>query len=256
MGSLHCLNVGCADASVIKSDGHTFLIDCHGIDEHASHLPASKTIRGVFVTHQHRDHYSGLKYLWNKGYKIDYLIYSPYDRRYGDTSVTLDEWREFNNFKDKFVSRGTKTYTPYRQSSWNQPFWNASKNVKFWVLGPESNLATASTRELHDASLVVTGSLGKRKCVFTGDASDKNLKYIAANTEGFCSDILHASHHASINGADLSFIKKCNAHYTVISTKTGVHQNLPHPTAIRRYNDNTADVVYRTDIDGTIYWVF
>lgn len=87
MGSLHCLNVGCADASVIKTDSGTFLVDCHNIEEHKTLLPSTKKLRGVFVTHQHRDHYSGLDYLYWQGYSIDCLIYSPYERRYDDSSV-------------------------------------------------------------------------------------------------------------------------------------------------------------------------
>ena len=90
MGELHHLNVGCADASVIVTDG-TFLVDCHRIDEHSQLLPKDKHIRGVFITHQHHDHYSGLDFLKKENYTIDVLIYSPYDRRYGDASVTIEE---------------------------------------------------------------------------------------------------------------------------------------------------------------------
>jgi phosphoribosyl 1,2-cyclic phosphodiesterase len=95
MGKLHCLDVGCADASVIRSANQTFLVDCHEIEGYAHLLPASKKLCGVFITHQHRDHYSGLGYLRENGYSVSYLIYSPYVRRYGDTSVTTDEWNEF-----------------------------------------------------------------------------------------------------------------------------------------------------------------
>ena len=72
------------------------------------------------------------------------------------------------------------------------------------------------------------------------DASDTNLDYVADNTTNYCNDILHASHHGSINGAHLEFIKKANAQYTLISTKTGVYENSPHPTALKRYKDHTA----------------
>jgi beta-lactamase superfamily II metal-dependent hydrolase len=82
------------------------------------------------------------------------------------------------------------------------------------------------------------------------------LEYIATHTTNFCNDILRASHHGSINGAQLDFIKKCNADYTVISTESGVHESVPHPTALQRYRDNTKKKVYRTDQDGTLTWTF
>lgn len=255
MGTLHCLDVGCGDATAIKTGTATFLVDTNRIDEHSDLLPPSKKLRGVFVTHQHEDHYSGLKYLWDNGYSIDCLIYSPYDRRRGDSSVTLDEWNEFNDLKDKFEGKGTKLFSPYRQDTWGKPYWSTN-GAEFWMVGPEEGIATSSTRELHDACLVFKADLGNRRVLFTGDASDTNLEYVEENTKHFCDDILHASHHGSIHGAYLPFIKKCKAKYTVISTKSGVYENVPHPTALRRYNDHTEKKVYRTDNCGTIKWSF
>lgn len=255
MGKLHHLDVGCADASVIKTSSATFLIDCHNIEDHSHLLPSNKNLRGVFITHQHEDHYSGLSYLKDKGYTIDRLIYSPYERRYGDNSVTIDEWNEFNSYRDYFQRKGTQLHKPYRQSSFNNPWWK-SDGVSFYIIGPAKSIATSNTRELHDACLVILATMGKRKCLFTGDASDDNLKWIADNTTDYCNDILHASHHGSINGADLDFIKKCNADYTVVSTKSGVHSNVPHSTAMQRYRNNTKRKVYRTDQDGSLEWTF
>ena len=253
MGTLHHLQVGCADASVIATDA-TFLVDCHRIAEHANLLPASKHLRGVFVTHQHNDHYSGLEFLRKGGYRIDCLIYSPYERRYSDSSVTAEEWDEFVGHRDYFKSQGTTLYTPFRQSSWDKPYWETN-GVRFWLLGPKMSTAQSDTRELHDGCLVLKAQMGTRMCTFTGDASDLNLQDVAT-IDHICDDILHASHHGSIAGADLAFIKKCNAVYTVISTESGVHDNVPHPTALRRYQENTKQRVYRTDQDGTLKWTF
>jgi hypothetical protein len=64
------------------------------------------------------------------------------------------------------------------------------------------------------------------------------------------------SHHGSINGADLEFIKACNADYVVVSTKSGVHDNVPHSTAMQRYRSHTKKKVCRTDIDGSLEWTW
>jgi beta-lactamase superfamily II metal-dependent hydrolase len=253
MGTLHFLNVGCADATVIISDTATFLVDCQDIGNYRELLPADKIIKALFLTHQHDDHYAGLQYLRDRGYKIEYLIYSPYERRRGDISITLDEWNEFNEHREYFEGKGTKTYKPFKQESFDKPWWTVA-GLKFWMLGPNVSIATSETRELHDACLVFRADMGTRKCLFTGDASDVNLEGVA-EINHICDDILHASHHGSINGAHLAFIKKCRADYTVISTAAGVHENIPHPTAIQRYKDNTAVKVYRTD-DGSIKFTF
>jgi beta-lactamase superfamily II metal-dependent hydrolase len=255
MGKLYHLAVGCADASVISCADATFLVDCHNIEQHAHLLPRSKRLRGVFITHQHYDHYSGLAYLRKKGYTIEHLIYSPYDRRYGDNSVTYEEWNEFDEHRNYFEQNGTKCHKPFRQLDWSKPWWTPN-GLKFWIAGPARYIAMSETRELHDACLVIIARMGNRTCCFTGDASDANLEYVATHTIYFCSDILHASHHGSINGAELSFIQKCNAQYTVISTESGVHDNVPHPTAMERYRNNTKKVVFRTDVSGSLSWTF
>jgi beta-lactamase superfamily II metal-dependent hydrolase len=253
MGTLHFLNVGCADATVIITDTATFLVDCQDIGQYHLLLPANKTIKGLFLTHHHSDHYLGLEYLRDNGYKIEYLIHSPYERRRGDTSVTLDEWNEFNDHVDYFKNKGTKTYKPYRQESWDKAWWEIA-GLKFWMLGPKKSTATSETRELHDACLVFRADLGKRICTFTGDASDANLEGVA-EIDHICDDILHASHHGSIEGASPVFLKKCNAQYTVISTASGKYENVPHPTALKRYKDYTTNIVYRTD-NGSVKFTF
>lgn len=255
MGELHHLAVGCADCSIIITDAQTFLIDTRNIENFSHLLPSSKHLRGVFITHQHYDHFDGLRFLKNAGYQIDFLIYSPYERRYNDESVQYEEWQEFNNLRDYFIRQGTELRTPYRQSDLPSPWWDAGE-AKFWILGPASHIACAVTRHLHDASLVLHAQLGSRICLFTGDASDENLEYVAINTDNICNDILHASHHGSLEGASLTFIKACNASYTVVSTEEGVHENVPHPTALQRYRKNTKDNVHRTDKDGSLKWTF
>jgi beta-lactamase superfamily II metal-dependent hydrolase len=136
---------------------------------------------------------------------------------------------EFNCLKDHFQAKGTKLHTPYRQEKFGGETWWDTNGVKFEIIGPHQSIANSDTRELHDGCLVIKAILGKRACLFTGDASDANLAYIADNTKNFCNDILHASHHASLQGANLEFVKKCNAQYTLISTASGKYENMISP---------------------------
>lgn len=255
MGELHCLKVGCADTTVIISDSATFMIDCYDIQNHTNVLPSSKQIRGLFITHQHYDHFLGMKYLKDNGYSIECLIYSPYERRYNDSSVQYEEWQEFSSYVNYFASKGTRIFTPFRQSNVKEPWWTTN-GIEFRLLGPVEHIAKSQTREIHDASLVIHATLGKRACLLTGDSSDTSLSWIASNTINFCNDILHASHHGSINGADLTFIKGANAKYTIVSTESGVHDSVPHPTALQRYRAYTQNKVHRTDIDGSVLCKF
>lgn len=249
MGEINFLDVGCGDTSIIKTNGNVYLVDCYDIENHSYLLPSNKIIKALFVTHQHYDHFLGMKYLMENDYKINYLIYSPYDRRRGDNSVQYEEWKDFTSYAKCFEYNGTKLYKPYRQGNFNTPWWSIDE-LKFYMLGPVNSIADRDTRELHDASLVFLVKANNRNCLFTGDASDISLEWISNNTENYCNDILHASHHGSINGANLSFIKNANIKDTIISTKSGVHSNVPHSTAISRYKSFTKNTVYRTDTNG------
>jgi len=255
MGRIHFCKVGCGDCTVIQGASHTFLIDCYGIEKHASLLPASKSLRGVFITHQHTDHFAGMEYLKNNGYSIDCLIYSPYERRYNDNSVTYDEWKDFERLRDHFVNKGTKTWTPYRQDDVSKTFWDID-GISFRILAPFKDLAQSDTREIHDACLVVHVTAGSQKFLVCGDASDSSLNKLAKNTTNYCNGVLRCSHHGSDNNADLDFVKGANANYTMVSTEAGVYPNVPGATAMQRYRSHTKQAVYRTDTDGGKYWDF
>ena len=126
MGRIWCLDVGCADASVVLTADATFLVDCHGIEDHDGLLPRGRRLRGVFITHQHEDHYSGLEYLAGAGYAIDYLICSPYQRRRGDQSVDASDWQSLQALVDwrggPRISDGLLRWIPFpRGGIWNVP---------------------------------------------------------------------------------------------------------------------------------------
>jgi len=253
MGKIKFLDVGCGDTTIIQTTHDTFLIDCYEIENYSYLLPSNKKIKALFITHQHYDHFLGMEYLKDNNFTIDYLIYSPYARRNNDNSVEYDEWQKFKTLASHFENNGSKKYQPYRQNDFKQPWWETS-GLQIWIIGPEKSIANEDTRELHDASLVFTikNKVTDRRCCFAGDASDKSLNWIAKNTNNYCNDILHASHHGSINGADLDFIKGANINRTIISTKSGVHDNVPHQTALSRYKNHSKNGYQRTDIAGTI----
>jgi len=43
---------------------------------------------------------------------------------------------------------------------------------------------------------------------------------------------------------------------TLVSTESGVKEGIPHPTALKRYDDNTKIRVIRTDREGSWKWEF
>ena len=240
------LNVGCADCTILKLGSKIVMIDCHqggdGQEDILKKLPKNH-IDVLVITHQHYDHFDGIQTLLDNKVTVTELWECPYERRYGDNSVGYSEWQDYQNLKQKLVKEGTKVYRPYRGNGW----YDTIGTSKVKILNPPKNVNSIKTRELHDASLVM--KIGN--ILFTGDASDWALDQVLDKYELNSEHILHASHHGSINGANIDFIKKVNPNYTIISTKSGVHSNLPHSTALQRYRKYTKKHVRRTDVDGT-----
>lgn len=245
------LQVGCGDCSVLSIGSKIIMVDCYESNDYGvniiDYVPANSTIDLLILTHPHYDHFLGIEKLIANNITVKEIWGSPYERRYGDHSLEYDEYKKYQSLVEKL---NAKVYTPTRKEG----IYDTIEGYDFYILNPVSNINSIDTRELHDACLVVSiqkQSSTKDKTIFCGDVSDWALDKVIEKYDVGGTNILHASHHGSINGANLDFIKAVSPNYTIISTKSGVHENVPHSTAIQRYKSYTTKSVKRTDTDGT-----
>jgi beta-lactamase superfamily II metal-dependent hydrolase len=243
------LKVGCADCTVMHLGNKVVMVDCHQGDSVRGEADILDYIRNdkidvLIITHQHYDHFDGIQVLIDNEIEVVELWECMYDRRYNDGSVDYDEWQYYQRLRNKL---GAKIYRPTRSAK----NYDTVGGAGFQILNPQKNINTDDSRELHDASLVFDVGKGTMTVSFTGDASDKALKEVCEYFSLKERHVLHASHHGSLNGAYLDFIKARNPNYTIVSTKSGVHDNVPHPTALQRYRNHSRKAMRRTDIDGT-----
>ncbi len=255
MGTLADLSVGCANCAVLRSGGRSLLIDCSGIEAYEDELPESRLLDGVIVTHQHYDHFDGLAFLYDRGYEIGRLVYSPYLLRGDEDSVAPEEWESFEELKALFARRGTELASPYGRAELEPPWWILD-DLRVSIIGPDEALARAAGRTIHDACLVVLVELGGRRLLFTGDASSASLEALARSVPNLACDLLHASHHGGIEGAVEAFVRAASPRFTVVSTAAGVYAALPSAEALALYRSLSREAVYRTDLDGTLRFEF
>jgi len=248
MGTLHCLDIEYGDATVIRTKTATFLVDTHLIADNPEHLPKDKKIRGVFITQQSESHYSGLKYLLKEGYSIDCLIYSPYDRHRNDNVISLCEWNEFILLREKLREKGTRIYSPYRQESWEKPYWETC-GAKFWLIGPDRSKATKSRKKKLQPNLVIKAELENLELLFT-------------------------AHNPDLDSPEFERIKKASSAWKAQSfNKKAVARGLKRPgkriktrcnliwtkrirqSSKRIQNSEQSSIeVLRMDLDGTLKW--
>jgi beta-lactamase superfamily II metal-dependent hydrolase len=251
LATLVDLSVGCANCAVLRSGDSCLIVDCSGIAAHARELPASRHIDALIVTHQHYDHFDGLGYLYEQGFSIGLLLYSPYIPRKDEGSVASDEWESFEELKALFAQRGSELAAPYGRPGLVPPFRTVG-DMDMAILGPPESLARSESRSIHDACLVVLVSTKSSRVIFAGDASAASLEWIARSSSDFACDVLHASHHGGAEGAVEAFVRGASPRTTVVSTASGVYPELPSAAALSLYAAHTRGRVLRTDIEGNL----
>ena len=117
-------------------------------------------------------------------------------------------------------------------------------------MGPRKDVNDNDTRECHDANLVIWVSTPANNFLVCGDASDSELELVKIDWKLSGCNVLRVSHHGSENGASLDFIKAVSPRDTIVSTESGIFENLPSDVALQRYRKYSTNL-FRTDTDGT-----
>ena len=249
----HFLNVGCADCTILEMGNDIVMIDCGyrrsgystskptNIYDYLKDVLGKTYIDLLIISHPHHDHYLGLEDLIGRVTVAEFWG-SPYNRRYDDNTLSLDDWNEYARLKQRLNPNLSYTCTKGAEK--------ILSGCQFLVLGPRKEINDISTRECHDGCLVVWVTTSANNFLICGDASDTQLDVIRSDYNLSKCTILRCSHHGSENGANLEFIKAVSPRDTIISTKSGYFDNLPSNTALQRYKSYSSKV-FRTDIDGT-----
>lgn len=236
-GKIHVeyLDVGQADAILIRSEQKTMLIDA-GNNEDGTLLTSYLKEQGVssidvlIGTHPHEDHIGGMD----------------------------DVIREFR--VEKFilpdVITTTKTFTSVLDAA-------EDKNLKITTAEPGINwrLGDAACEilcceavhesELNEWSVVVRLVFGNVSFLFTGDAEAANEQVLLASGKDISADILKSGHHGSDTSSAIAFLRKVAPKTVIISVGADNDYGHPNPDILTRYSEIGAEI-YRTDLQGTI----
>lgn len=236
--SVHFIDVGQGDCTLIMCEGHNMLIDAGESDQGkkvVEYLKAQNISRLDYVigTHPHSDHIGGLRAVVESDIKIDKIIMPKIPDEQVPTSYTYTKLLKAIINKGLTVTKADdsefdlgcaviNTYTPKK----------VYKNL---------NDYSVATKITHGGnSFLITGDLGKQ--------SEKELINRGCNLSA---KVLQAGHHGSRESSTKQFLGKVNPSYAVIQCGAGNSYGHPHDEALERIG-KYAEKIYRNDKDGTI----
>ena len=233
--TVHYLDVGQADSSLILCGGEAMLIDGGNADDSdliAAYLKKENisNIDYLVCTHAHEDHCGGLSGALSAA-KVENVL-AP--RTEADTEV-------YEDFKNKAAAQGLDIQHP----SAGDTFTLGGSTVE--VLGP----ITEDPDELNNTSIVMKLTYGDTSFLFTGDAElDEEQDILNAGFD-VSADVLKVGHHGSESSTSYVWLREVMPEYAVISSGAGNSYGHPSEAVLSRLRDAGAQV-FRTDLQGDI----
>lgn len=110
---------------------------------------------------------------------------------------------------------------------------------------------TKNSRDLNNASLVMKLRFKNVSVLLTGDIGKEAEERMLRRDYPLRSDVLKIPHHGSATSSSTLFLERVKPTYAILSVGEGNIGRLPHPEALRRYQQLGA-ALYRTDVQGAI----
>lgn len=237
--TVHFIDVGQGDSSLIVCDGVSMLIDAgekeYGdkVISYLGDLGISK-LDYIVATHPHSDHMGGLAQVINT-VGADTVIAPPL----ADESIPTTKTYQ------RFVEAVYNSDSEYQEVSAGDIIQLGS--AVFRVIAPNSS----SYEELNDYSVVGNLEYEGIKILFTGDAEEISENEMLEKGLAEDIDILKVGHHGSSSSSRAKFLEVIKPEYAVISCGADNSYNHPNQNTVKRLESYT-DCIYRTDHQGTV----
>lgn len=233
--TVHFIDVGQADATLIKSNFGNILIDGGESDTEndlISYIKAQNvdTLDYVIATHPHSDHIGGLDKVIDT-FEVKNVIMPKV------TTTTTTFKKLVTSIKNKQL----KAITPVPYESFSLG------NIKFTILAPNN----ATYENLNDYSVVLKMEYVNTSFIFSGDAETLSEKEILNKGFDISADVYKVGHHGSSTSSSEKFVNAINPKIAVISVGKDNSYGHPHKEILTLLRNKNL-VVYRTDEMGNI----
>ena len=250
------LDVGQGDATYMRNGSSRVIIDGGPDPETFGRYLDSlglnnSTIDVVILTHQHLDHYSGLRELFRTARHIHVRYF--FENKDPAPAVTL------TTLRDSVLSRMDHDSLVYRDT--DDPCSDGRSVCTITMTGGASLdiMAPFPSGDKANNRSTAVKVIGPDSASFTmwlaGDAEHEEINWFEAVgyglNPGMSVDILKADHHGSCNGVTAHYLELVTPKWVVVSVGTRNGYGHMHRQAKRIYRSAGAPW-YRTDQNGTI----
>ena len=232
--TLHFIDVGQGDCTLIESKGHYALVDAGEYKERDKvisylSLLGVRTLDFIIATHPHSDHIGGLSDVI-RHFNPSTLIMP---------NVESDSW---NYVLDAADERGVICETP-------EPFDTYQiGSATLTVLSPASDEVYS---DLNNYSVVTMIEYGDTSFLLTGDAEALVEKTLVKSGFDLSADVLKCGHHGSSSSSSDAFLDAVKPQAAIISCGKNNDYGHPHKEVISALDDRDIPV-WRTDLLGSI----
>lgn len=231
--SVHFLDVGQADCTLLVSAGDAMLVDAGNRDDgdlitgYLDELGIER-LKYIVFTHPHEDHIgSGQAVIERFAVEKVFMLDEYDDGIEGQLKLAIDQ-------------KGIPAEAPMPEDTAQL----GECSVEF--LGPVRDYD-----DTNDDSICLRVRHGENSFLFTGDAGSGAERDMIEAGLGLEADVLQAGHHGSSASNSYYFLRSANPAYVVVSCGKDNMYGHPHEEALSRFNDLGAEV-FRTDVQGTV----
>ena len=237
--SVHYIDVGQGDCSLLVCDGKTMLVDAgeNGHESDVINYLRSQNIDKldyIVASHQHSDHIGGLAEVITE-FGCDTLIMPRLTKAQTPTNNT------YTDFLKAIKNSGVKTLASNPDDVYNLG------SAVIEIFGP----VTDDAEDINNMSIVMKATYGSNSFLFTGDAEkEEELEIIETGADIDC-DVLKAGHHGSKTSSSKEFLAEVTPDICVIQVGENNDYGHPHSASLKRIEKFTKNI-YRNDICGDI----
>jgi beta-lactamase superfamily II metal-dependent hydrolase len=232
--TIHYLNVGQGNATLLTCDGKSMLID--GGDRNASSFVVSylkkqgiSTLDYVLVSHYDSDHLNGVVGALH-AFSVKNILAPNY------TTVT----NIYKSFIDTARQKNYKITHPQKGQTYRLG------NASFTIVCPQSY----KNEDENNNSIGIRLVNGQNRFLFLGDAATESEQEMLSSGLDLSSDVYLVSHHGSAHSTTESFLSAVSPSYAVVSVGKNSYGH-PSSTVLNRLKSHGVKL-FRTDVNGTI----